>query len=385
MPTLTLIMPTKNRQSTAMSTARSLAALASEDVEVVVQDASADARLGAWLIEQAWGGKVRYAHDATAVSMVENWNRAIRRATGDYICIIGDDDGVDARIVDLARWAARRGISAVAFPHSAYVWKDFPSKHAGKAMIGRYTGAIEMLSPDTELKRALRSPLDPIERLAQSYHGLVSSSLYRELERRTGTVFDGLAPDYYTAVMLTALTDGAIAYVDYPVTMHGGSRASNSGRSRSGGLSEHIREFSQFELSDIMPADGRNHSLSILFVTQAMLLALQRLDRPDLLADFNLATVYGAVLATRPIGVVPLVQKLIAASKKLGRSPYAELRALPRATGRAAFVLAKSLIIHALPAAALEARGFRLLPARDIEEALRHQAQILSDITIALD
>jgi hypothetical protein len=76
---------------------------------------------------------------------------------------------------------------------------------------------------------------------------------------------------------------------------------------------------------------------------------------------------------------------LIAASKKLGRSPFGDLRALPRATGRAAFVLAKSLIIHALPAAALEARGFRLLPARDVEEALRQQAEILSDIKIALD
>jgi hypothetical protein len=251
-------------------------------------------------------------------------------------------------------------------------------------MIGTYSGAIEMLSADAELRRCLRAPLDPIHRLAQSYHGLVSRALYVEMERRTGTVFDGLAPDYYTAVMLTALVADTLAYVDYPFSMHGGSRASNSGRSRSGGLSEHVREFEKFELSDILPIDGRNRSLSTLFVAQAMLLALQRLKRPDLFADFNLATVYGAALATNPGDLVAVVRKLALASKRLGRSPAADLRALPRATGRAAYILAKSVITHALPAAFLEARGFRLPPAADIEEALRIQSGLLSGLRVDL-
>jgi hypothetical protein len=380
MPLLTLIMPTKNRLSTATSTVTCLADLAGPDVEVVVQDASGDAQLGAWLARQSWGGKVSYAHDPTPGSMSDNWNRAIRRVTGDYICIVGDDDGVDARMVELARWAARNHVSSVAFPHSAYVWKDFPSKHAGKTMIGTFTGAIEMLSPDRELRTVLRSPIDPIHRLAQSYHGLVARALFLEMERRTGIVFDGLAPDYYTAVMLTALTGDSLAFVDYPFTMHGGSRASNSGRSRSGGLSKHIGEYASFALSDILPSDGKNRSLSTLFVAQSMMLALQRLDRPDLSTDFNLATVYGAVLATNPLGLKSMVQKLALASKRLGRSPSQDLRALPRATARAAFVLAKSVIIHALPEAVLRSRGFRLLPAADIVEALQRQAEVLRDV-----
>lgn len=385
MPVLTIIMPTKNRLLTAMSTTQCLAEIAGPDVEVLVQDASGDAQLGEWIVRSGLQQKVSYVHDAQAGSMSSNWNLAIKRVTGDYVCFIGDDDGADPRIVDLARWAARQRLSAVAFPHSSYIWKDFPSKHAGNLMLGTYGGRIEKVNGEDELKRTIGYTLHGIDRLAQSYHGLVANTLYQEMNRRTGTFFDALAPDYYSAVMLTALAGDALAYVDYPFTMHGGSRASNSGRSRSGGLNAHIREYGDFELSDLLPSGGENRSLSILFIAQSMLLAVQRLERSDLIADFDLATVYGAAIATKPIGFVPLAVKLAQASRRLGREPYRDIGALPLGTARAAFILAKSILIHALPSQALASRGFQLVPAADIVEAIHLQSEALRSLKVALD
>src|ERR1039458_3907261 len=97
-PLLSIIIPTCNRQVYAASAIRCALAIPSDDIEIVVQDCSDDDLLSSLIAPERLDKRLSYRYERPA-HMTENWNRAIGRATGEYVCIIGDDDGVIPEIV----------------------------------------------------------------------------------------------------------------------------------------------------------------------------------------------------------------------------------------------------------------------------------------------
>src|SRR5579859_4533118 len=88
-----IIIPTKHRPDTF---AHALATALSQDdpgVEIVVQNNGADPATRA-LVEAAGDPRIRYEESAAVLPMSANWERALRRSTGAWITVIGDDDGI---------------------------------------------------------------------------------------------------------------------------------------------------------------------------------------------------------------------------------------------------------------------------------------------------
>ena len=75
------------------------------DVEFVFADNSDDASIMNDFMDDVLGDpRVKYLPSVGRVlPMVENWDRCVEATTGEFVCMIGDDDYVDVDVVDLIR------------------------------------------------------------------------------------------------------------------------------------------------------------------------------------------------------------------------------------------------------------------------------------------
>ena len=85
MPLLSIVIPTRNRQEYAASCIRSLLRILSVDLEVVVQDNSDADELRRHLDRHAIDERLNYTHRSGRVSVIDNCNDGVSRASGQYV------------------------------------------------------------------------------------------------------------------------------------------------------------------------------------------------------------------------------------------------------------------------------------------------------------
>jgi hypothetical protein len=124
-PTLSICVPSRNRQIYFQETIRSLLASRRDDVEFVFSDNSDDPSImDGFMRAFAGDPRIRYLSSAeTTLSMMDNWERALCAATGRFVAFIGDDDYLDPElagfIVNLER---RIDADAIAWTGPNYIW-----------------------------------------------------------------------------------------------------------------------------------------------------------------------------------------------------------------------------------------------------------------------
>ncbi len=322
-PLLTILVPTRNRISTAVPTVRSLLALPDPEIEVFVQDCSDEPYLGAVLSESFDDPRLRYQYSEPPLSMVANWNLAVPELRGDFVCIIGDDDGVSAEIVAATRWASARGLDAISpLNVPEYFWPDFAGRSDAASVIVRdFTGSQEFPDIEAELIAATRGFGQLTLRLPRPYQGIVRRSLLYALGESTGQYFDGIAPDFYMAYALATVVR-QYCLVDFPLVITGRSARSNSGRSKLAGSSEremirsHTGEFSQLDWPEMLPS-----SLNISTVlTQSMLAALRNTGREALFENIDLPLLFASTAAQELPETIRLGRQLARALRSCRRS-----------------------------------------------------------------
>jgi len=225
-PLLSLVIPTRDLPDIPALVVRQVLSIPSCRIEVIVRDSSHSPVLGEQL-KLIGDNRLRYEYSAP-VSMTENWNRAAQLATGEYVCFIGHDDGVNPEIIKIAEWASNVHADAVVFPYSAvYYWPDFPNKrYAGRLFLGKCSGEIRSISARQQLMRYIRTT-DPIT-LPRIYHGLVRRECLEVLRNKTGQYFHTPAVDDYFSYAICANIKNYY-YVHFPGTIAGKCRGSDSG------------------------------------------------------------------------------------------------------------------------------------------------------------
>lgn len=238
-PLLSVVIATNNRVEYAVHAVQGILAIDDPALELVVHDSSDAAGLDK--LREASGDDRRlvYRHWPERISMTENYNRAIDLATGRYICVIGDDDGVSPDIMQLVRWAQSREIDAVS-PDivSNYAWPDFTSsrlgaRHAARLYVGRYTGKCRWVDSVEVLERSLRFATQGVDQLPKLYHGVVARAVLLRIKAETGDYLHGVSPDVSGALSI-ALRVPRFVRIDYPFTVPGAAGRSNTGRSAMG-------------------------------------------------------------------------------------------------------------------------------------------------------
>ncbi|WP_322403766.1 glycosyltransferase family 2 protein [Massilia luteola] len=294
MALVSVVIPTKNRAQYARWTINACLKLG-DQCEVVVADSAADDSLLNTLREHGLFDKIVYVRTSPDFSVVDNFNEAIRHASGQFVTCVGDDDIVTSAVMDVANYALWADVEAVTFSFPlTYWWPDFVHRRRGtfdSATIGAgaFAGAIKQLDPRRELKRAAAKLGTGPQNMPRIYAGLIRRSLLERIEQKYGTLFGGVSPDVYSSTLL-ACECRSLIHVDYPVIVPGLSGGSTSGTSSNGTHLGKLRENSHIAPFRNLIWDERvpeYYSVPTVW-SFSMLKALERTDKVDLANFFNL-------------------------------------------------------------------------------------------------
>lgn len=305
---LSVVIPTHNRSRYAVSAIRSILSINHPGLELVVTDTSANQEL-----EDAVGSggvfddpRFRYIRPAQKLDMTGNHNAAVAAATGEYVCLIGDDDTITADALQAVDWAIRNGVDMIAPEVTAnYAWPDFRSRHFGAGhssrlyLSERMSGISRSACVDAAAN-ALGQACQGTEGLPKIYHGIVRRSLLTQIRERSGAYFHGSSPDVSGAIGL-ALIGGNFVVSHYPVTIPGASGGSNTGRSA---MNTHKGKLGQEEQTRGFLEKGWSTGVPRFFSVEtvwahAALETIARLS-PEAAASFNFVHLLARCAVTHP-------------------------------------------------------------------------------------
>ena len=293
---LSIIIPTKNRQYTCLYAIESALLLQKEDIEIIVQDCSDTDSLKSQIIEKfGTDHRIRYEYTDTKPSMTDNWNRAFARATGEYLCGIGDDDAVLPSIYDVTLLAKSRQIQAVTqTKFTIYLWPGFtPQPFDGTLSLddnysGKYTVVTDLDKRVTNYSK-LTNPMSYIN-LPQAYHCIFSRKLKEELEALTGSFLQSTSLDIYTAIAFNKFIKSYLE-ADFAFTIRGSSMNSNTQRLFSGRSKEHFSEYKNIEFPVFLP---KTVGLNVTAV-ESFVKACKNTQQKELINNIDLPVLYAQI------------------------------------------------------------------------------------------
>lgn len=237
---LTIVIPTKNRQLYAYYAVKQVLMNKSSKIQVVVQDNSDNCDLKFKLDEFSLDFRLKYCYISEVISTVENFNKSIENADGEYICVIGDDDGINHQIIEFIEIMREQHIDILKPAISlGFDWPSIDNKNniikSGTLSIKRvsgkkikyntFSGVIELLKNGGQGYLNLQ--------IAKTYHGVVRKECMEIIKQKTGHYFGGLSPDIYSAISLSLNGFNTIE-IDYPLTISGVCPSSASASSSKG-------------------------------------------------------------------------------------------------------------------------------------------------------
>lgn len=332
-PLLSIAIPTHNRARYAVHAIRSLLAISDTRLEVVVSDTSTDGEL-AIAIERGDNiefrdPRLKYFRQADQLNMTENHNAAIAATTGEYVCLIGDDDTITPDALVAAAWARENRIQLVA-PNvvANYAWPDFRSryfgaKHAARLYVPQSIGTASLHDSNQAVVNALSNAAQGTDGLPKIYHGIVKRTLLQRLRDISGAYFHGASPDVSGAIGLALCCDHFVV-VDYPLTIPGASGGSNTGRSA---MNQHKGRLTEETQTKSFVAEGWSLGVPRFFSVEtvwahAALETIRKIS-PERLSSFNFARLIAICNVLHPEYSPEIEQAISAAAQVLGTTNQA--------------------------------------------------------------
>lgn len=254
---LSIIVPTRNRQKYCLVLINELLSQNPEgyDLEVVIADNSDDGEILKHVCTEARVSKwLKYIPpEAMALSMEQNTLRAIDACTGEWICLVGDDDYIDVRLVNILTALQKKypTVDAVRWPAVSYAWPDL-SEVNGISGTTKISLSADILAAKKQeiMGRMLGWKTDrptPVQGFSL-YHGALRRDLLDRIEAKfDGILFGDTALDWMIGLKATLLSNLSV-YVMRPVSILGACVASNSSTTRN-----------PDKLDDVLARERREH------------------------------------------------------------------------------------------------------------------------------
>ena len=225
-----VVIPTKSRSDTLRHVLRNVLSSPREDVEVIVQQCGPDPATDAVAAEVA-DSRLRYRASSDTVPMRENWERALARATGEFVTVIGDDDGVVPGIFEAAdALIASHALTILSWRPVTYYWPGyFDRRLAGRAIYRYDPGVGNVRYSSRYALRNLYRFRWHYSDMPMVYNSFVSRHLVDSIRARRGTYFVLNSPDVTSGAVNAAHTTDFV-WSSYPLTITGISSKSTGHR-----------------------------------------------------------------------------------------------------------------------------------------------------------
>jgi len=237
---LSIIIPTKNRQYYCYESLRQISNIIKDskfEVEVIVCDNS-DNRDLEYKIKKLNTKCIKYYYNPGIVSFVDNFDYALKKAKGDYLIAIGDDDGILPEMFPLLSYAYNNNIDAIIPDLGAvYFWPSnsdiIKGSKSGLLIYSQKVPKIVFVDTQNGIHKLLGKAGQEyqIADLARLYHGMLRKDVIKS--NIEGKFFGGLTPDIYIAVSASLQAKNVIR-TTFPITISGICEKSGSSDSATG-------------------------------------------------------------------------------------------------------------------------------------------------------
>ena len=226
-PRISLLIPTRERCRPLEFTLKTALAQQSQNYEIVVCDNfSQDNTRG--VVESFNDPRIKYFNTGKRLSMCDNWDFGVDQTRGEFVMVIGDDDGVVPGGIDFLDAFIQKNPAPVYFwDIHIYSW----SMNGRQPEINQISVPREPYTLD--LKKATRASISwgsrDIQDLPKLYqNSAVSRTLLDKIKQKAKKRFHSVAPDMFTAFSLPVFADKAI-HVGRCIAVQGRAQESNSG------------------------------------------------------------------------------------------------------------------------------------------------------------
>lgn len=221
---LSIIIPTKNRAGYCISVLTTLLKNTYDNFEIIIQDNSDSDSIKSYLErEKITDPRLVYNYIKEPLSFISNFNQAIEIASGKYVIVIGDDDGITENLFKVVEWADKNNVDSVCPVELVhYVWPNTSSN--GKMVIPYSTRKIWTNKPLNNMQDLLEDGIIQYMNfnLPKLYHGIVLKERLEDIKRKTGNYLGGLTPDIYASIALSATVKNHVV-ISFPLTIAGAS------------------------------------------------------------------------------------------------------------------------------------------------------------------
>ncbi len=226
-----IVIPTRNREPTLKHTLRTcLDQIDFEDYEIVVNDNSDDSNIRILIARMTLHDarakqKIKYNKRAAVCSMARNFEDGISHAQGEYVIVIGDDDGLVPRALkELDALIGQTGGAIIKWSPGLYTWPSVALPEAGNYLRIGLDRAFRIANGRQELAKALeRLSCDNLPSLF--LNSAIRRDVIESFRDGGGHLFRSRSPGAYSAVVMGYLC-GDYIEATVPFTLDGLSRYS---------------------------------------------------------------------------------------------------------------------------------------------------------------
>jgi glycosyltransferase involved in cell wall biosynthesis len=214
---ISVLLPTKNRLQYLKYAIESVLRQDYTDWEIIVSDNCSEEDV-AGFVRDLNDKRVVYLRTPSPVPVTDNWNNAIDHATGDYIVMLGDDDGLlDGYMSKAATLIQQHDapdllfFSALIYAYPG-VFSEHPDGFFQELPHSMFRGiCTEVLSHETRSMIVAKSLNFQMGIAFNMQYSLMSAALVAKL-RKKGNVFKSPYPDFYATNAMFLLADRVLLY-----------------------------------------------------------------------------------------------------------------------------------------------------------------------------
>jgi glycosyltransferase involved in cell wall biosynthesis len=256
---ISLIIPTRERAETLKFSIKTALNQNLKNYEVIVSDNFSNDSTKE-VFDTFSDSRLKYFNTGKRLSMTENFNFALSKAKGEYIIVIGDDDGVMPNGIDkLHEFIFTHPSDLYIWPRHDYIWptdNTYPvlrrfSKNSIPIKVNLRDKLAEMLK-----KGLLLNSLMP-----NTYHSATHRRIFDKIKNRTGKCYQTTNPDEFMLFTLPVFCEYFIN-IGEAITVDGHSPKSNSGstfikssKNEDTELKKFVTEQSNYKIHRNIPSD----------------------------------------------------------------------------------------------------------------------------------
>lgn len=200
-----IIIPTRERADVLYWALKTCTMQAYENLEIIVSD-NYSLDNTEQVVRSTGDARVRYYNTGQRISMSHNWEFALEKATGDYVTVLGDDDGfLPNAIENINKILSRTKSDALCWHQSRYFWPgnlSFPHE----LFIVLRSRVVSIDAWDN-----LRKVINHQKHYSSNpwlYGGFVHRSVIERVKAKSRSVFfHSMIPDIYSGLAIGSQID----------------------------------------------------------------------------------------------------------------------------------------------------------------------------------